>query len=137
MEGRLRVSLLALRLSVFVVMIAWSLQKLLAPEGVAGIFESFYFLPGLSVAVMYGIALAQIAIEIGFLLGVARFWTYGFVLITHGISTLASWRQYLDPFGNMLFLAAIPMLAACFVLFLLRDEDTLLAARIRRLSAQA
>lgn len=128
MHEHLRYSLLALRLSVFIVMIAWSLQKLLSPEGAAGNFESFYFLPGLTAAVMYAIALVQILIEIGFLLGVARFWTYGFVLVTHGVSSLASWRQYLDPFDNMLFLAAIPMLAACLTLFLLRDQDTLLTA---------
>lgn len=42
------------------------------------------------------------------------------VLLLHGISTLSSYRQYLDPFNNLLFFAAWPMLAACFALYLLR-----------------
>jgi hypothetical protein len=45
-------------------------------------------------------------------------------LIFHAISTLASYRQYLAPFDNLLFFAAWPMLAACFTLYLLRDLDT-------------
>jgi putative oxidoreductase len=44
--------------------------------------------------------------------------------VLHGISTLSSYRQYLDPFDNLLFFAAWPMLAACVALFLLRDLDT-------------
>lgn len=47
----------------------------------------------------------------------------------HGVSTLVSWRDYLDPFEgpNLLFFAAWPMLAACFALFALRDFDRLWA----------
>ncbi|WP_290649155.1 hypothetical protein [Aquisalimonas sp.] len=125
MDQRLGVSLFVLRLSVFVVMVMWSIDKLLDPEGSARIFESFYHIGGLEAGAMYAIGLAQIAIEIAFVLGVARFWTYGFVLVTHGISTLSSWQQYLSPFDHMMFLAAIPMLAACVTLFLLRDRDNL------------
>jgi hypothetical protein len=46
------------------------------------------------------------------------------VFVLHGISTLSSYRQYLDPFDNLLFFAAWPMLAACFALYSLRDLDT-------------
>lgn len=35
--------------------------------------------------------------------------------------------QYLDPFNNLLFFAAWPMLAACFAFYLLRELDTRLA----------
>ena len=45
----------------------------------------------------------------------------------HTVSTLSSWRQYLDPFDNLLFFAAWPMLAACIALYLLRDHDNLLS----------
>ena len=33
--------------------------------------------------------------------------------------------MYLEPFDHLLFFAAWPMLAACFALYLLRDDDTL------------
>ncbi|WP_421621169.1 hypothetical protein [Alkalilimnicola ehrlichii] len=126
MDNRLAVSLLVLRVSIFVVMLFWTLHKLLAPEAAAGIFESFYYIEGMSEIAMYAVGITQLVIEIAFVLGLFRFWTYGFVLLTHGISTLSSWQQYLDPFNNMLFLAAIPMLGACWVLFMLRDQDRLL-----------
>ena len=53
--------------------------------------------------------------------------TYGTVLLLHGVSTLASFRLYLTPFEDpsLLFFAAWPMLAACFALYYLRDLDTM------------
>jgi hypothetical protein len=123
MKNRLGVSLLILRVSVFIVMAMWSLDKLLNPGHAAAVFENFYFISGMGATLLLVIGLAQLAVEIAFVLGLWKFWTYGFVLITHAISTVSSWQQYLAPFDNMLFLAAIPMLGACIALFLLRDED--------------
>ncbi len=125
-ERKLEISLLLLRIGVFIVMAMWSLDKLIQPGHAAAVFENFYFISGIGTEILVAIGLAQLAIEIAFLLGLWKFWTYGFVLITHTISTLSSWKQYLDPFNNMLFLAAIPMLAACIALFLLRKEDRML-----------
>jgi len=123
MHNRLGVSLFILRLAVFIVMAMWSLDKIVNPGHSAAVFENFYFISGMGSSVLLIIGLAQLAIEIAFLLGLWKFWTYGFVLVTHAISTLSSWQQYLDPFNHMLFLAAIPMLGACIALFLMRDED--------------
>jgi hypothetical protein len=43
----------------------------------------------------------------------------------HTVSTFASWREYLSPYegSNLLFFAAWPMLAACLMLFMMREED--------------
>lgn len=123
MKKHLGVSLFILRVTVFIVMAMWSLDKLLNPGHAAAVFENFYFLAGMGATVLLVIGLVQLAIEIAFVLGLWKFWTYGFVLVTHAISTISSWQQYLDPFNNMLFLAAIPMLGACIALFLLRDDD--------------
>jgi len=125
-DRRLEVSLLLLRIGVFIVMAMWSLDKLIQPGHAAAVFENFYFISGIGTEILLVIGLAQLAIEITFLLGLWKFWTYGFVMVTHAVSTLSSWKQYLDPFNNMLFLAAIPMLAACIALFLLRKEDKIL-----------
>lgn len=122
-QKRLEISLLLLRIGVFIVMAMWSLDKLIKPDHAAAVFENFYFIAGIGAGLLLVIGLIQLAIEVAFLLGLWKFWTYGFVLLTHTISTLSSWKQYLDPFNNMLFLAAIPMLAACIALFLLRKED--------------
>ncbi len=125
-SNKLQLALFLLRVGVFIVMAMWSLDKLLNPGHAAAVFENFYFIGGLGAGILLAIGLVQLAIEIAFLLGLWKFWTYGFVMITHAISTLSSWQQYLDPFNNMLFLAAIPMLAACVALFLLREEDQML-----------
>ncbi len=121
---RLQIALFLLRAGVFVVMAMWSLDKLINPGHAAAVFEQFYFLAGVGGGILLVIGLIQLAIEIAFLLGLWKFWTYGFVLVTHAISTLSSWKQYLAPLDNLLFLAAIPMLAACLALFMLRDQDT-------------
>jgi hypothetical protein len=62
---------------------------------------------------------------LAFVAGAWQRWTYGAVLLLHGVSTLSSWQQYLNAFDNLLFFAAWPMLAACFALYLLRDADRL------------
>jgi len=126
MPDRLALSLFVLRLTVFIVMAMWSLDKLLNPGHATAVFESFYYLEGIATPLLYAVGITQLLIEIAFLLGVARFWTYGFVLLAHTASTLAAWQQYLDPFNNMLFLTAFPMLGACLALFLLRDRERFL-----------
>ncbi len=55
------------------------------------------------------------------------------VMLMCAVSTFSSYRQYLDPFDNLLFLAAWPMLGACFALYTLRDLDTIVLRLPRRL----
>jgi len=127
-DKRLAIALLIMRIGVFVVMIMWSIDKIVNPGHAAAVFEGFYFIPGMGAGLLTAIAIVQIILELAFLAGLFKTITYGYVLIVHAVSTLSSWRQYLDPLDNMLFLAAIPMLAACIALFMLRDRDRLLSA---------
>jgi hypothetical protein len=110
-------------------MFIWTIDKFLHPEHAAKVFESFYFIGGLGSSAFYIIGLIELVIIVGFLAGYKKRLTYGAVLILHGISTISTVKQYLTPFEgpNLLFFAAWPMLAACFVLYYLRDLDTLLA----------
>ena len=59
--------------------------------------------------------------------GFLKRFSYGIVLLMHGVSTVSSYQQYLAPYdgANILFFAAWPMLAACLALYLLRDDDRL------------
>lgn len=123
--NRLPVALLSLRLTVFLVMLVWTLDKFLAPDHAAKVFADYYFIGGLGPAAFFALGAIELVIIFGFLLGVAKPFTYGAVLIFHTISTLASFPEYLNPAKGRLFFAAWPMLAACFALFLLRDEDRL------------
>lgn len=126
---RTKAALLCLRLGVALVMLVWSVDKLLRPEHAAGVFGAFYALPGLGHESFYLLGGLQLVVVFAFLAGVKRTFSYGAVLAMHAVSTLSSFRQYFAPFegSNILFFAAWPMLAACIALFLLRDKDTLLA----------
>ena len=123
LERRLAISLLLLRLSLGLVMMVWAFDKILNPEHGGAVLESFYGLSGVGEQVIRIIGLVQCLIVLGFLLGVAKTWTYGAVLLMHAITTLVSWSAYLDPLKNILFFSAWPMLAALVTLFLLRRED--------------
>ncbi|WP_159783360.1 hypothetical protein [Sodalinema gerasimenkoae] len=126
-EHQLAIALLSLRLSVFLVMFVWTLDKFINPDHAARIFENFYKIGGLGNEAFYLIGAVQLLIVLGFVAGFKKRWTYGLVLFLHSVSTFSSFRQYLDPFNNLLFFAAFPMLAACFTLYYLRKHDTLWA----------
>ena len=126
-DNRLALVLLLLRISVFAVMLIWTIDKFVNPEHGAAVYAHFYFIEGLEAQTMQAIGAAELVILAGFLLGLFKTWTYGAVLLFHMVSTLSTWQIYLDPFAeyNLLFFAAWPMLAACLALFMLREADHL------------
>jgi uncharacterized membrane protein YkgB len=129
-DKKLQVSLLLLRLTVFLVMFMWTIDKFLNPGHAAKVYEKFYYIAGMESVAMYAIGAIEMVVLLLFLAGYKKTYTYGAVLILHAVSTLSSFNQYLEPFAgpNLLFFAAWPMLAACFALFLLRDQDRMLSA---------
>lgn len=128
MDDRLRVanSLLVLRLTVFLVMLMWTIDKFVNVEHATAVYERFYLVGGLGPGLMAAIGVIELIVVLGFLVGYQKRFTYGAVLLFHAVSTLSSYRQYLSPFEtpNLLFFAAWPMLGACLVLYYLRDMDT-------------
>jgi putative oxidoreductase len=130
-SNRVGVALLVLRVTIFLVMLIWTLDKFIRPAHAASVYEHFYFLRGLGPGVMYALGGVELAILVGFVIGFEPRVTYGLVLLFHAVSTLSSFRQYFHPFEsvNLLFFAAWPMLGACFALYYLRDLDTLCRRR--------
>ena len=133
-QTRLAWTLLALRLSVFLVMMVWTIDKFVRPAHAAGVFERFYAVGGIEPTIVLVLAVLELTLLTAFVTGFARRWSYGLVLLLHALSTLSSWRQYLHPFesSNILFFAAWPMLAACVALYALRDADSLTVQGWRR-----
>jgi len=127
MKGNLQLGLFVLRLSVFLFFAVWAIEKFIKPETTAAIYSHFYMIEGLPVFGAYAAGTVQLIVLAGFLLGIAKFWTYGLLLVMHTLSTLSTWQQLIAPYdgSNHLFIAAIPTLAGIFVLFLMRDEDTM------------
>ncbi|MCE7730954.1 hypothetical protein [Vibrio campbellii] len=121
-QQQLGIALLALRLSIALVFIMWALDKVLVPEHAMKVFSGFY---GLDISGGFSVALgiAQLVFIGVFLAGLWKNLTYLVILVLHAGSTFSSFAKYLDPFNNLLFFAAWPMLAACFALYLLREHD--------------
>ena len=122
LQRQLGLGLLALRLSIALVFIMWALDKVLVPEHAMKVFSGFY---GLDISSGFSVALgiAQLVFIGIFMAGLWKNLTYLAILVLHAGSTFSSFAKYLDPFNNLLFFAAWPMLAACFALYLLRDHD--------------
>ncbi|MGE0408536.1 MAG: hypothetical protein AB7P23_04640 [Amphiplicatus sp.] len=128
--AKLSVSLFLLRVTVALVMTVWAVDKIVNPGHAGAVFSNFYGIEvsASGLAVIGGLQLAVIA---AFVVGLFRTITYGAVLLMHAGSTLSSWRQYLEPFDQLLFFAAWPMLAGCVALFLLRKDDVLFSLHKR------
>ncbi|MDJ1183997.1 DoxX family membrane protein [Roseofilum casamattae] len=126
LNKRLALSLFLLRISVFIVMLMWTLDKFFNPEHGAAVFEKFYLISGLGNIAVYSIGTVQLAIVLAFVTGYQKKISYLLVLFMHSVSTFSSFKVYLTPLEvpNLLFFAAWPMLAACFTLYYLKDFDT-------------
>lgn len=129
-SGNAALPLLILRLATGYFMLLWAIEKLIKPEGAVGIFGYFYGME-ISTNISVALGIVQTIIVICFLVGFMRRLSYGLVLLMHAVSTLATWKHLVDPFGlyllespQHLFFAAVPVLAGTWLLYALRDQDT-------------
>jgi hypothetical protein len=125
----LQKGLLALRYGVFLVMLMWTLDKFVNPEHTGKIFAKYYLLGGVNNIIAYVLGSLQLILVLAFGLGIKKRVTYGLIFFMHAVSTLSTFSKYIEPWQNLLFFAAWPMLAAIYALYILRDEDTLLTIK--------
>lgn len=133
--SRWTMPLLRIGMGTFLVM--WGLDKLLAVEGSTRIFSGFYGVDLGSIAIQaFGVAEVFLGAALaGGLFRVSAAWIQFFV---NGISTGASWRQIVDPWGlfgltqggTHLFLASIVITAASVVLVLNARDATFTLDRV-------
>lgn len=128
LESKLALGLLSLRVTIAVVFIMWALDKVLVPEHAMKVFSGFYGLD-ISSGISVAMGIVQLVFIAVFVAGLWKNVTYLAILVLHAGSTFSSFTKYLDPFNNLLFFAAWPMLGACFALYLLRDYDTYVLTR--------
>jgi hypothetical protein len=86
-ENRLPLALLLTRLSVFLVMFVWTVDKFVEPQHASKIMAEFYLAGGVGSAVIYLLAAIELAVILAFLFGFAKQWSYGLVLLVHAVST--------------------------------------------------
>lgn len=129
LEHKIKLPLIALRLGVFITLAVWVADKFINPDHTAAVWARYYNVENIGVIMSYLAGTVQACAVIGFLLGFAKRYTYGFVLLMQLMGTLAPISKYLAPYEgvNILFFAAWPMLAACITLYILRDYDTYLS----------
>jgi uncharacterized membrane protein YkgB len=127
LNSKLALSLVLIRMGIGIVFFMWTIDKLMNPEHAARVFAAFYMIPSLSVAASYAIGTIQMIVVLAFLTGAYKRYSYMAIFIMHLISTLSTYARYFDPWTgtNLLFFAALPMLAGCWALWSLRDQDTL------------
>jgi len=122
-QAKLGWSLFALRVGIFIVIGIWALDKFFNPGHTAAVFSKFYQIDQLGEISAYVLGALQILLSLLFVTGCKKNITYLLILIIHLASTLVSFPIYMNPFNNLLFFAAWPMLGACIALYLLRDYD--------------
>jgi hypothetical protein len=93
------------------------------------VFKTFYFSTP-SPEILTALDVVQTLIVVTLVAGFARFCTYGAVLLMHLVSTTSTYARLMNPWvtgAQLLFWAAIPVLAAMLALFLQREQDQLLS----------
>jgi hypothetical protein len=80
-RNRVGVALLVLRVTIFLVMLIWMIDKFVRPSHAISVYEHFYFLRGLGPAIICSIGVAELVLLIGFVIGFAPRVTYGLVML--------------------------------------------------------
>jgi uncharacterized membrane protein YphA (DoxX/SURF4 family) len=114
-----------LRMGMGLFLVAWGLDKLIATEGSIGIFSHFYGLDAGGATIRLA-GVAEILLGVALAAGVLPPVTAWIQLVVNAISTAASWKEILDPWGLLglteggshLFLASIVVMAVSVVLVL-------------------
>ena len=120
-----------LRIGMGLFLVAWGIDKLAATEGSLGIFSHFYGLE-VGAAVVRAAGVAEILLGVMLAVGLFRVPVAWIALAVNAVSTLASWRQILDPWGWLgltdggahLFLASIVVMAANVAIVLEARDPT-------------
>lgn len=119
-----------LRIGMGVFLVLWGFDKIIATEGSVRIFSAFYGIEsGPSVVQLAGGV--EIVVGIALALGLLRVPVAWLQLAMNLVSTGASWKQILDPWGLLgltrggshLFLASLVIMAASVVLVLNAREE--------------
>lgn len=124
----LKLPLFLTRLSIFLFMLPWQLMRFSKPEAINNISNKYYkfAMPEIGSTIT---GVLMMALLIAFLVGFKKNISYLLVLILHAVGTVMT-IPYLIPGSenfNILFLAAIPTIAAMLLLYCLREEDTMLS----------
>lgn len=139
MIGCSRWTMPVLRIGMGVFLALWGVDKIVATDPAAGIFDHFYGVPA-GPTLVQAAGAAELVLGLLLAVGLFRVPVAWITLAVNAVSTFASWRQILDPWGILgltdggthLFLASIVIMAANIVIVLnARDSWWTLDRRLR------
>ncbi len=141
-DGKYAGSLLILRLTLGGFLFLWAIEKFIIPGTVINIYNNFFFGIIGDNTITYIIGAALTVMSVAYIIGVCKRWVYLYGFVIHAVSVLSSWNRIIDPYGLIepsgfleksdlfrgrpehLFLASVPVLAAFWLLYVMRDRDT-------------
>jgi hypothetical protein len=128
----LRLPLFITRILIAIFMLPWTLMRFVRDEAAQGIADRYYkigFLPDVAFLV---IAIFMALLLLAFTVGFKKKISYGLMFLLHTVGTITTIPTMLPVLtggegGQILFFAALPIIGAMLLLYVLRDQDTLLA----------
>jgi len=133
MTKNLKPALLVTRLFIAYFMLMWALDRFADADHAENVANKFYKIGSFSLSAIPPqlIGAFLLVVIFAFVIGFKKRFSYGLVLIIHGLGTLFT-IKHLVPFSDsftLIFLASLPTLGAMILLFVLRREDTLLSLK--------
>ena len=145
-SSALRSTLFILRVTLGIFLLQWGIEKIFFTSFSININRVFYgeIVPGTQ-TVWQIIGVLEVLLAVSIIAGFQQRWTYLIGFIVHGISTVSSWERLINPYAtqmismqargpeffpypfNHLFMTAVPVLAAFWLIYRLRESDTMFA----------
>ena len=91
-------ALFILRLGLSWFIFLWAAHKIILPNQYRALARNFDGVDP-SVVQVYGLAVAQVVICLLAVIGIARLYTYGALLLMHAFTVSRRWEGFLDPFA--------------------------------------
>jgi len=128
-DSKLRLPLFFTRISIAYFLLPWILMRFTQPDSAEGIAAKYYKISSMPDIATTIIGVLWLILLACFVLGIKKRISYGLVLVLHAIGTAFTIPYLLLGTSgmNILFFAAIPVIGAMWLLYTLRDQDTLLS----------
>ena len=125
----IRIPLFFTRISIAYFLLPWILMRFAKPESAKGIAAKYYKISSMPDIATTIIGVLWLVLLVAFVVGFKKRISYGLVLVLHAVGTLFTIPYLIVGTEklNILFLAAIPVIGAMWLLYVLRDHDTLLS----------
>ena len=129
-------SILILRLALGGFLFLWAIEKFIIPGKAIKLYKKFFMGAVDDITMTYVVGAVLTLMSVAFIIGAFKRWVYLYGFAIHAITVVFTWYRIVDPYGLVergglfrgkpehLFLASVPVLAAFWLLYVMRDSDT-------------